>query len=44
MEPAAHATHVGPGVALLAEQHARRRAEREAREADDDDAPLDGGE
>ena len=39
MEPAAHRTHEGPGVARRAAHHERQRAERAAEEADDD-APL----
>ena len=39
MEPAAHRTHEGPGVARRAAHHERQRAARAADEADDD-APL----
>ena len=39
MEPAAHRTHEGPGVARRAAHHERQRAARVAEEADDD-APL----
>ena len=41
MEPAAHATHVGPGVARRDAHNEQRRAAREAREAEAD-APCTG--